>query len=279
MSLLTKRKLECVIFCGHSALEITKCILQIYSKYRDVDVIVVAPSIIVQELQLYSCELEAKFVCDEEIAGYKEVKEFLWGYKEQLALIGRSPGWYLQQFLKLAYSWKGSSEIFIQDGDTFFSPNLLSQLYETPAILTTDENVVIYNVGQKCMGLPFYPLSFIANGGIFYPEILKTLGPNCVEWFKRSIYVSVLENQKPNSSDFSEYQIMGSLLYSKLPRKSLKIFRRFDLVCKLDDVLDLFQEVNTGLKKYDAIAIESRHASSFIKRLLAKVLYKFGYSW
>jgi hypothetical protein len=278
---ITQREIRCAIFCSPTALDIVKVALRVY-KYASIDLEIqlVTPQSFTcnADLENIVSEFGISICFDETIEGFKEVKNFLEKNKESFELRKRSWKWYLQQYLKLAFAWKTDRMVFIHDGDTIFSPRLLRQLSQKPVLLTTRENVDIYLLGIKLLGLPESFESYIANGGIFDPLVLQELSLDPSSWFIEAVKTCVF-NSDANASDFSEYQIMGSLLRGRLKSQKLKIFRRFDLLVGKDIRKLNYLNLNESLKKYDAVALEMFHQKNLTKRIIAKCLYNLDFSW
>jgi hypothetical protein len=272
-------KLYCAIFCGPSTFDIARIALSVY-RYAELDIEVklITPQSCAFAADSIAREFGVPICFDESIEGFEEVKSFLEQHKKDFELRKRSWKWYLQQYLKLGFAWKADRMVFIHDGDTIFSPNLLRQLSEKPVLLTTREKIDIYLLGLKLLGLPESYESYIANGGIFDPAALQELSLNPSTWFIEAIKTCVL-NSDANASDFSEYQIMGSLLKDRLQSQKLKMFRRFDLLVVKDVHKVDYLDFNESFKKYNAIALEMFHHRSLLKRIIANFVYNLGFSW
>jgi hypothetical protein len=220
---------------------------------------------------------EIKISVDEEVKDRDRVLSFLNAAHNAGSLKGRSTNWYLQQYLKLAHTWEASESIFIHDGDTIFAPSLLSELQIAPFLLTTNEDTAAYNAAARECGLPTHQASFVANGGVFLPTSLRALSVEPADWFIESIKKGVIANGL--NGDFSEYQIMGSLLQADFQKKKIKIFRRFDLLVPSPLEFMAKEKCEIALKKYDAVAFEMAHNSTPLRKLLARLAYSIGYSW
>jgi len=272
-------KLYCAIFCGPSTFDIARIALSVY-RYTELDIEVklITPQSCASAADSIAGEFGISICFDESIEGFEEVKSFLEQHKKDFELRKRSWKWYLQQYLKLGFAWKADRMVFVHDGDTIFSPSLLRQLSQKPALLTTREQVNIYLLGIKLLGLPESCKSYIANGGIFDSLVLQELSLNPSAWFIEAIRTCVL-NSDANTSDFSEYQIMGSLLKDRLESQKLKMFRRFDLLIGKDIHKLDYLDFNESFKKYDAIALEMSHHRNLPKRIIANFLYNLGFYW
>jgi hypothetical protein len=214
---------------------------------------------------------------DEEVKGFDQVAEFLREHHAQGRLGGRSTGWYLQQYLKLAVAWEAGGPVFIHDGDTIFSPGLMAEQMHSPFLMTTKEGTDRYSAAAQAVGLPTHPRSFVANGGLFIPEVLRSLDADPATWFMDVMARGVLGEGA--QGDFSEYQIMGALLTPRLPARPITIFRRFDLLVSSPARPDARRKVVLALKRYDALAFESGHRASAARRFLGLCAYGVGYSW
>lgn len=213
---------------------------------------------------------------DEALIGTAEVLAFLRSHGEELGRFGRSPGWFYQQFVKLAATAAQSDNLtFIADGDTIFSARLLDEIFCNPIVLSTGENYANYDRLVKALGLSPTPFSCVANGNFFARH------PVMSELATAEGFIAVLkEHILPSNGvlDFSEYQIAGSVLEPRLGSRPVRIFRRFDLLIGMSDDKTA-QKAARALQRYDAIAIERHHHSSFAKRLAAHTFYWAGRSW
>jgi hypothetical protein len=76
---------------------------------------------------------------------------------------------------------------------------------------------------------------------------------------------------------------MGNILSSKLNSRRLRIFRRFDMLSKLEDldsVSDVYLSKHERIfNRYDALAWEFVHKSDPVKRLAARLAFLCNYSW
>ncbi|KQM63546.1 MULTISPECIES: DUF6492 family protein [unclassified Sphingomonas] len=213
---------------------------------------------------------------DEALAGVESVSAYLRGQRERLASFDRAPGWFLQQFIKLAaVAMLDTDYVFIADGDTVFSRRLLRDMLTQPAIMTTGEQYANYDRLLAALGLAPPERSCVANGNIFPrdPLLRRLATPEG--------FMSILEDHifpSRGALDFSEYQLTGSLLQSHLAMRRIKMFRRFDLLIdNLDDIPAAF--VERALRRYDAIAIEANHHRSLARQVAARIFYGIGRSW
>jgi len=242
---------------------------------------IVMSMVVLVQLATHGVRQKISVLKDSEIKGYDNVFSYLMKNIETIKKNNRSLNWYLQQYLKLATAWYASERIFISDGDTIFSVDLIDKISKSPILLATKENVSRYNNGLKLLGLPCNCNSFIANGGIFEPSELNKLNTSAETWFISSLNTLLTAEI---DCDFSEYQIQGSLLAYRMQTKKLNFFRRFDLIKDISNVRymedqDIIYLVTKALKKYDAISFEPTHKRSNLKRILAKIAYSTNYSW
>ncbi len=265
--------LPLVICCGPRALP-TAALASAYYAADGVTSIVVRP----RDYRSHDDRFAAgtRFIDDEALAGVEEVRRFLVNSADALARFNRAPGWFLQQFIKLAAVCTLDAPFtFIADGDTIFSHDLLRTVLRKPTVLTTGETYGNYDRLLVAMGLAPPPLSCVANGNVFAP------GPVLQELAKPAGFEAVLRDHVLPSGgalDFSEYQITGSLLEPRIGSRRIRMFRRFDLLIR--DIEDIPQtRVERALRRYDAVAIEANHHRSAAKRAAAHLFYGAGRSW
>ncbi len=270
-------RLRCAIFCGPGTGAIAALSSAIYqSSAAQIQIEIVTPARLVDEVKKLA-SFDLAIVRDEDLPGYARVHSFLESRRNQLSSRGRSIGWYLQQYLKLAHAWHASSRMFVHDGDTVFSPALLHRLSTEPFLMVTREQVDTYNRAAIKVKLPIHRQSFIANGGLFDPAVLASLGASAQDWFINTMERGVLDNSE--TADFSEYQIMGALLAKSLPIRPIRMFRRFDLITIAPDHPTTRSRTDLALLRYDAVAFESGHRSSWVKRTAGRLAYCARYTW
>lgn len=213
---------------------------------------------------------------DEALPGVETVGAYLRAHRDRLASFDRTPGWFLQQFIKLAaVAMLDTEYVFVADGDTIFSHRLLRDVLARPVILTTGEQYENYDRLLVVLGLTPPERSCVANGNVFPrdPLLQRLATPEG--------FVSLLENHVFPSGgelDFSEYQITGSLLQSRVAMRRIKMFRRFDLLIDgLEHIPAAF--VERALRRYDAVAIEANHRRSPGRQIAARIFYGIGRSW
>lgn len=213
---------------------------------------------------------------DEALPGVEAVGAYLGAHRERLASFSRAPGWFLQQFIKLAaVAMLDTDYVFIADGDTIFSNRLLREVLTRPAILTTGEQYENYDRLLIALGIAPPEHSCVANGNVFPrdPLLQRLATPDG--------FMSILEEYvfpSRGALDFSEYQIAGGLLQSSLAMRRIKMFRRFDLlISSLEQVPAAY--VERALRRYDAVAIEANHRRSPARQIAARLFYSIGRSW
>lgn len=216
----------------------------------------------------------ATSIDDEALPGFFEVRSFLRSVEDDLRAIGRSSGWYLQQYIKLAAVEHVGAEIsFVTDGDTLFSRRLLEDILANPVVLQTGERYPGYDRLGVRLGIRPARRSCVANGGFFVPGRLSVASPQS---FIDTIANLVLPSG--GAMDFSEYQLMGSILAPEIGTRALRMFRRYDLLLSRGDPFRLC-DLERALRRYDAVAIEVHHERSPARRIAARLFYHFGYSW
>jgi len=268
---------SCTIVCGPDAGPTTRLALSIYRDAGiDIPMAVLTPERCAHDSS-WNDFPAVRLLLDEEVRDRERIVSFLETHRTKNALRGRSTNWYLQQYLKLSHVWNSASPIFVHDGDTIFSPALLQQQMVSPFLMTTKEKTLAYNAASLAAGIPIYGKSFVANGGIFYPEYLQMLSANPADWFIEVMERGVIRSG--SIGDFSEYHIMGSLLKKNFPIRQIAIFRRFDLLVPSPQNLDAKRRCLLALKRYNAIAFETAHRSTPVKRLLGRLAYLAKYSW
>lgn len=269
--------LACTIVCGPGAVAVTRLALSIYAGAGlRLPLCILTPRRCARELGLPAEANGIAVHFDEDVPGFEHIRTALMRLQAKGALGGRSVGWYLQQYLKLAHAWHGETPCFIHDGDTIFAPVLLQALAASPQLFTTREGTDSYNFAARAAGLPTETRSFVANGGLFHPKALQALHEDPAEWFLDVMDRGV--QRSGGQGDFSEYQIMGALLKDRLPMRQIRMFRRFDLLCNPASST-ASDRVQRALAHYDAIAFEAGHHSSAFKRWTSRLAYGLRYSW
>lgn len=217
-----------------------------------------------------------RFIDDESLPGMQQVKAFLKSQQSALNQFHRTPGWFLQQFIKLvAVVEIGAQRLFLADGDTIFSHALLATVLREPTILTTGETYGNYDRLLVALGLTPPRSSCVANGNVFSPlSLIRELASP--DGFENLMRKHVLASK--GALDFSEYQITGSLLEPSIGSRRIKMFRRFDLLVENLNAPSS-KAVAKALLRYDAVAIEVDHHRSMAKRAAAHFLYGIGRSW
>lgn len=267
-----------IIFCGPGTAVILNNILAIYTKELiGINFVIVTPNTYKPNIEHLIEKYKIEITLDEDIEGFQEVSKWLDLRFKNKQKNNRAKGWYLQQYLKLAYCWTSKTPVFINDGDTIFSPVLLSKLLKKPELLTTRESPKIYNAFLEKINIKGCEKSFVANGGLFYPSELINLNQNPAEWFIKSLDICLKNHE--DDCDFSEYQLMGSMLSSSLNKRELKLFRRFDLIKQCDSSTSSIKKIEKALNRYDSISYENFHKKSRVKKILIIIAFAIGYSW
>jgi hypothetical protein len=269
----------CAIFCGPSAIAAVELALSLYAEAElTMPIEVIAPARCSAALRkVCPSDLNVQLLSDEDLPGHAEALRELERRADALQRRGRSARWYLQQYLKMARAWHAERRVFIHDGDTVFAPRLLEELAFRPQLLTTREQVSTYNDAQRQMGLASHERSFIANGGLFEPALLRRLADEPLSWILQFLDHAVLTEH--GGGDFSEYQIMGSLILRERgwPEHPLRLFRRLDLL--VSEPMSGRARVKGAWARYDAVAFETVHHTSVAKRVAARAAWILGHSW
>ena len=271
--------LEVVIFCGPGTEDIVSTAITLYcNNDLPIELIVVSPCNI--DFVNQGTPANTLLIRDDSITGFSEVSYWLEAHSDRFAAKGRSVGWYRQQYLKLAYSWKQDNSCFIHDGDTIFSPDLIRRLCKYRMLLATHEDPRLYDLGCTELGINVNNCpSFVANGGLFSGQLLRSLSGDPAEWFITSMELIL---KHPGNADFSEYQIMGNLFNISNPIiqiHNMRLFRRMDLLADSIQELPPQRLIIDALDRYDAIAFERNHSRSTARRYLAYLMYRIGWSW
>ncbi|MBY0300237.1 hypothetical protein [Sphingomonas ginsenosidimutans] len=215
-------------------------------------------------------------VDDEDVPDYAGVRAGLDAMGDRLGRFGRSPIWYLQQYLKLAGARHLAPDgAIVTDGDTIFSAALLRALRIEPKILTTNETFENYNHLARALGIVPLQRSCVANGNVFYPAMMPAAimdGDGFLDIIERLVLGS------EGARDFSEYQLMGSLVAPGTGTLPVRMFRRFDLL-DASGTVPSASVIERALRRYDAIAIEHGHRRSASRTWAAHLLYAIRYSW
>lgn len=272
------QRLHCAIFCGPGSEDVVEMALRLYKKAElGIDAVIVAPRDVLASRKIKTHAWEV--VADEDIVGIAKVQDWLRSHADEFRMTGRSPNWYRQQYLKLAYAHYRKALTFIHDGDTIFAPALLAAITTQSMLLTTREDPTMYNEGCNRLHLPT-PLraSLVANGGLFDGGLLRDFGVPMSDWFIAAMKVIVLDSP---GADFSEYQIMGQMASTRhaWPSRLLKLFRRFDLLTPLDQALPSDDRINRALSHYDALAFERGHRRNLYRRVLGHAAYWGRRTW
>lgn len=188
------------------------------------------------------------------------------------------PGWCYQQYLKLKLVELSEDLLVIMDGDTFIDPIYLQNCIDRKIITATHENVDLYNNMFRNieLGLNIRDTSFIANFGIIYPNLFRSNIKSVNNLFYKIYNFCIVNNTQ---FLISEYQIFGNIMLdNNWNYKFFKFFRRGDLLPT--KLFGLRRIINLSkILRFNAIAFEVNHSNNFVKKLLAPLLFIFGYSW
>jgi len=126
------------------------------------------------------------------------------------------------------------------------------------------------------LGINLREVSYIANFGIISPNLFnKNFKSVDLLFFKIYNYC------KENNVKFiiSEYQIYGNvMLDNNWNPKKFKFFRRGDLLPI--NFFGLRRIINfSNFIGFDAIAFEVNHKKTFLNKIMAPILFIFGYTW
>jgi len=267
---------EIAVFSGARSLDVARFGLRQYAAwFPDRRLALIAPRDCL--IEIAAEKIGAGLIADEDIAGYNEVRRFLFDNETIWRRYGRSGNWYLQQFLKFAYlAATPSRTVFVADGDTVFSRNFLGDMDRNAFRATVKEIHPPYDNLVGRLGLPVPPRSCVTNGGLFSRSLLPR--PEALaDWFMMVMRDHVLPGLP--GADFSEYQIMAACWGDRIPARPIRLFRRFDLLIPSMAEERVAALISSALQRYDAVAVERSHASSLVRRIAARMLYAAGYSW
>jgi len=216
-------------------------------------------------------DFDVEFITDESISDH---------HVEQLLSVveATKKKWYYQQIIKIKYWLSSDSDVLIIDGDTVLKYEII-KLAASGALFSTKERVYKYNNFLRHNHVLPLECSVIANFGFFPNDpnlkslVLELLNKFFVN-YNRNIAIG---------TDFSEYQVMGSLrnIQNKIQQIiSLKIFRRADLLISSNITEQKIRNKTSEMMNYyGAICFESNHLTSKTKRFLAKMMYFVKSSW
>ncbi len=176
------------------------------------------------------------------------------------------PGWYYQQFLKLAVVLKLPYDyVHIIDGDTYLEENAINSInkiyYSRKKI-----NYCYCNFNLK-FGLSIIQKNFIVNHMNFHKETLIAMFEEVfISW------ENILFNIDTDSWLSEYYSYANYVLASKndVILEKIKVFRRGDLLPKIC--------LTTLGKQYHLIAFEPQHHTNFFKRKLVRILFFFKFN-
>ena len=180
-------------------------------------------------------------------------------------------GWYLQQFLKMAYSRICKNEYYlIWDSDTI--PIKRIQMFENghPIFDMKTEHHIPYfiTMSRLIQDLKFMNFSYISEHMIIKTEYMKNLlkdieNKNNItgKMFWEKIIMSI-DKKDITKSGFSEYETFGSYVDTKYPtfytHRAWRSLRKpetyFGNIDKFHD-----KDINRLSKDFDSITIEAKH--------------------
>jgi hypothetical protein len=180
-------------------------------------------------------------------------------------------GWYYQQFLKYQSVLTLEGEDFlIIDGDTILS----SSFAKRNTLFTTGRKTVEKYSNLYKYLFPehsLYGKSFITNQMVFNKKTLKKMIFD-IEKNSKNKWIYAISDLVKNDPDklFSEYQVYAEYVLNQkrnIVINKTSVFRRMDLIN---------DSVENAIKKYDILAYEPRHETSFLRILRAKFYYFIG---
>ena len=236
--------------------ENSKTIEYIINKFSDYKIYLISPK---AEKSVFN---NIEKINDNDILDFNKLKKKLSIYRF---------GWYYQQFLKYSVVLKLKGENFlILDGDTIIREKLLKSNSLFFSTKKPDERY--YSLYKNIFPNDFLSnKSFITNQMVFNKSILQNL-INEIELKFEDNWISSISNliKKNKNLMFSEYQTYTEFVlnrYNNFTIKSVKVFRRMDLIS---------DSIENALKKYDVIAYENHHKTGFLRKLRAILYYKIG---
>tara|TARA_A100001015_G_scaffold321670_1_gene453903 strand:+ start:7696 stop:8511 length:816 start_codon:yes stop_codon:yes gene_type:complete len=271
MYLLNKQDFKIVIFCTKYSSKVLEAAIDYYLSIGIKSFEIICPK---KDFKiLNSNKNNIDFTFDEDLPFYEELLETSKNLK-------RKQGWYFQQFLKLSYWYRSTSDCLVVDGDTIISKETLEDIFYNNCLHYTEENISTYNflTSNLLKGISSNK-SFICNFANFKSENKYLFAKGFMNFIKN--ISNLLEEN--NDLDFSEYQLHGTIESTKNKnQKKLRIFRRADLFIwgplKLSKKIDKTHLENFFLS-YDAICYESNHKSNILKSLIAHFYKVIGISW
>ncbi len=265
------------LFCTKENKELVHEIITKYSEYGIFFITVYCPENDIDILRNYLSDLSG-FVMksDYEIDPNGSFFEIIKSWNIQG--VTNFPGWCYQQYLKLKLVEKSDDLLVIMDGDTYIDPIYLHNCIKNKVITATHENIESYNKMFRNLelGIKIRDTSYIANFGIICPNSFK-------QNFKSidNLYYKIYNFCITNNTQFliSEYQIFGNVMLSNnWNSQFFRFFRRGDLLpIKLFGLSRIIKI--SKILGFNAIAFENNHSKNFLTKILAPLLFIFGYSW
>jgi hypothetical protein len=264
-------KSNIAIFTTKDSKDVVKLSISYYKYIGIRKICIVCPRDHHQELKFDFDNIE--YIFDEEITYYDEIKE-------SSKKFGSKRYWYLQQFLKLSLWNSSDKDLLIIDGDTIISKKTLDSIILDEILFYTKEDIARYNFFIKsAFNLTTSEKSFICNFCNFKNSNKFIFERNFLKFL--DLVESYILNS--NHTDLSEYQLHGTLEFSKNKKiKKLRIFRRADLFIfgSLKSVSDInINNLQNFFKGYDAICYESNHERNIIKSFFAHIYKALRISW
>lgn len=264
-------EINIAIFTTKDSKDVVKLSISYYKHIGIKKICIVCPRDHYKELYFDIDNID--YIFDEEIAYYDKIIE-------SSKKFGSKKGWYLQQFLKLSLWNSSDKDLLIIDGDTIISKKTLDLIISNEILFYTKEDIARYNFFIKsAFNLTTSDKSFICNFCNFKNENKFIFEGNFLK------FLDLVESHILNSNhnDLSEYQLHGTLEFSKNKKiKELRIFRRADLFIfgSLKSVAEIqISNLQNFFKRYDVICYESNHERSFIKSLFAHIYKVLRISW
>jgi len=184
--------------------------------------------------------------------------------------------WYRQQFIKFKSIEYEDDEYLILDGDTFLFNKTIKDIFDTKCKLRVNEKYLVYNalIALIFPKVDLQNYSSVANCILVKPNLVKkSIGD--INTFFRNIIYTLNGDFSGLILDLSEYQVINTLQIDSSPIQQFHLFRRADLLTErllLDS--NKFQT-----KKYHGYCIEKNHNKKLKKKILAHIIYIFGYKY
>lgn len=216
-----EKEYDLVISSSYSDIHLFFKHLKFYKKYLNYsDIILIAPS---NSSYLFFNDTSFLFIPEESLLPKKKINDFL--LKMRLTTTKRN-GWYLQQFLKMAYSRICKKEYYlIFDIDTIPIKHIKMFKNNKPYFdMKTEHNIPYFiTMNRLISGLKFAKRSYISEHMIIKTDLMKSLLneiemnfklPGKFFWEK---ILMAMDMKDINYSAFSEYETYGSYVDTKYP--------------------------------------------------------------